>query len=151
MIVQVGGIAMRFGVRIPPDLFEPWWTEFVPNAFTFTDSMRRGVPVLLDHAEGVEYGHSRSGSLQFSQDETGLRYAVGLDTEVEGVPALLAEIESGAITGVSLGWGSRGERWNFATTPALLTVTRATVDELSFAREPRAPGTSVEILRATHA
>lgn len=146
MIVHVGGVAMRFGVRFPPNVFEAWWTEVAPSAFTFTESMRRGVPVLVDHVEGVEFANSRNGALRFSQDATGLRYAVELDTEVEGVPALLAEIESGAIVGVSLGMEYHAERWNFATVPALVTVTRASIDELSFAHEPRSPGTSVEIL-----
>ncbi|QIM63039.1 peptidase [Pasteurellaceae bacterium Orientalotternb1] len=132
---------------------ETLWGEYVerfaPNAFS--DSLRSGkdVRALFEHDHTKLLGRTSSGTLKLEEDSTGLRFELVLpDTQLGR--DLLVSVERGDIRGMSFGFRTNKNEWDFSVEPNLRTVQQAELVEITVTSIPAYPDSSLEVLKRSH-
>ncbi|WP_442797347.1 HK97 family phage prohead protease [Pantoea vagans] len=137
------GYAVRWN-----SLSEVIWGEFqeqfAPNAFTESLSAGNDVRALYEHDYTNLLGRTSSGTLQLSQDNTGLRFELTPpDTQLGR--DVLTLVERGDLSGMSFGFRALKQEWDFQKTPSLRTITTAELIEITVTSMPAYPESAVEV------
>lgn len=132
---------------------ETLWGEYVerfaPNAFT--DSLKAGkdVRALFEHDHTKLLGRTSSGTLKLEEDATGLRFEL-MPPDTQLGRDLLVSVERGDISGMSFGFRTLKNEWDFSVEPNLRTVQQAELVEITVTSIPAYPDSSLEILKRSH-
>ncbi|PHM51773.1 HK97 family phage prohead protease [Xenorhabdus sp. KK7.4] len=126
------------------------WDEFVeqfsPNAFSASLVASADVRALYEHDHMNLLGRTTSGTLQLSEDTTGLRFELTPpDTQLGR--DVLALVERGDISGMSFGFRAVKDQWNTSQTPYIRTVLEAELREITITSLPAYPESGVEIAK----
>jgi hypothetical protein len=107
-VVTAEGYASTFGQ--PYDM--GWYTETVRSgAFSKTLSESPDVRFLINH-EGLPLARTKSGTLEVSQDSTGLHTRARLDPSDPDVQRLLPKVQRGDIDAMSFGFRTIRDEWS---------------------------------------
>lgn len=133
---------------------ETLWGEFVerfaPNAFT--DSLKTGkdVRALFEHDHTKLLGRTSSGTLKLAEDTIGLRFEL-IPPDTQLGKDLLVSVERGDISGMSFGFRTIKNEWDFSVEPNLRTVQQAELVEITVTSIPAYPDSSLEIMQRSQA
>lgn len=133
---------------------ETLWGEYVerfaPNAFT--DSLKSGkdVRALFEHDHTKLLGRTSSSTLKLEEDSTGLRFEL-IPPDTQLGRDLLVSVERGDISGMSFGFRTIKNEWDFSVEPNLRTVQQAELVEITVTSIPAYPDSSLEILKRSQA
>ena len=133
---------------------ETLWGEYVerfaPNAFA--DSLKSGkdVRALFEHDHTKLLGRTSSGTLKLEEDSTGLRFEL-IPPDTQLGKDLLVSVERGDISGMSFGFRTIKNEWDFSVEPNLRTVQQAELVEITVTSIPAYPDSSLEILKRSQA
>lgn len=127
-------------------IFGLWRERIAPGAFASALNGSDDVRALFNHDPSLLLGRSASGTLQLSEDETGLKYDVDLpDTQLARDVREL--IKRGDVTGSSFGFRIDEEDWDDAPTKEgklpLVTIRKVELFDVSPVTFPAYPQTSV--------
>ncbi|QGM80718.1 HK97 family phage prohead protease [Otariodibacter oris] len=129
---------------------EVLWGEFVerfsPNAFS--DSLRAGkdIRALFEHDHTKLLGRTSSGTLKLEEDDIGLRFEL-YPPDTQTGRDLLISVERGDIRGMSFGFLTQQNEWDFSVEPNLRTVQKAELIEITVTSVPAYPDSSLEVLK----
>lgn len=133
---------------------ETLWGEYIerfaPNAFS--DSLKTGkdIRALFEHDHTKLLGRTSSGTLKLEEDSTGLRFELSPpDTQLGR--DLLVSVERGDISGMSFGFRTVKNEWDFSVEPNLRTVQQAELVEITVTSIPAYPDSSLELLKRSKA
>lgn len=133
---------------------EVLWGEYVerfaPNAFS--DSLKSGkdVRALFEHDHTKLLGRTSSGTLTLEEDAMGLRFEL-IPPDTQLGRDLLVSVERGDINGMSFGFRTVKNEWDFSVEPNLRTVQQAELVEVTVTSIPAYPDSSLEILKRSQA
>lgn len=137
------GYAVRWN-SLSEVIWDEFREQFAPGAFT--DSLAAGgdVRALYEHNYTQLLGRTKSGTLQLSQDDTGLRFELTPpDTQLGR--DVLTLVERGDLSGMSFGFRALKESWDIAQAPYLRTITTAELIEVTVTSMPAYPESAVEV------
>lgn len=120
-----------------------WYMESVqPGAFTKTLSENPDVRLLINH-EGLPLARTRSGTLELSQDTTGLGTRSVLDATDPDVQRLVPKLERGDLGEMSFAFSTVRQEWSPDYTERILTELSLAGGDVSVVTYPANPNTSV--------
>ena len=129
-----------------PTMIGNYFREVVrPGAFT-NAIQNDDVRALWNHDSNIVLGRTKSGTLQMTQDETGLRVSITLPDSNEGRDKY-ASVARGDVDGMSFGFRvpAGGERWSFdADGIELRELTNLSVFDVSPVAYPAYQETEIE-------
>ncbi|HDR0619600.1 TPA: HK97 family phage prohead protease [Pasteurella multocida] len=127
---------------------ELMWGEFVEQftqgAFSETLSSGADVRALFEHDHTKLLGRTQANTLKLEEDGIGLRFEL-TPPETSLGKDLLVSVKRGDITGMSFGFRSKAENWNFDLTPCQRIVTNAELVEITVTSIPAYPESNVQI------
>jgi HK97 family phage prohead protease len=129
-----------------PAMIGNYFREVIrPGAFT-NAIQNDDVRALWNHDSNIVLGRTKSGTLQMTQDETGLRVSITLPDSNEGRDKF-ASVARGDVDGMSFGFRvpAGGERWSFdADGIELRELTNLSVFDVSPVAYPAYQETEIE-------
>lgn len=133
---------------------ETLWGEYVerfaPNAFSDSLKSNKDVRALFEHDHTKLLGRTSSGTLKLEEDSIGLRFELSPpDTQLGR--DLLVSVERGDIGGMSFGFRTVKNEWDFSIEPNLRTVQQAELVEITVTSIPAYPDSSLEVLKRSKA
>ncbi|MDE9564678.1 HK97 family phage prohead protease [Xenorhabdus bovienii] len=127
-------------------LWDEFVEQFAPNAFTNSLTNNTDVRALYEHDHMNLLGRTASGTLQLSEDATGLRFELTPpDTQLGR--DVLTLVERGDISGMSFGFRALKDQWDVGQTPYIRTVLEAELREITVTSLPAYPESGVEIAK----
>lgn len=126
------------------------WNEFVEqftrHAFANSLSNHIDVRALYEHDPMNLLGRTTSGTLQLTEDMTGLRFELTPpDTQLGH--DVLALVARGDITGMSFGFRTIKDQWDIGQVPYVRTVLEAELREITITSLPAYPDSGIEIAK----
>jgi HK97 family phage prohead protease len=122
-----------------------WYTETVARgAFTNTLRTRPDVRLLTNH-EGLPLARTKSGTLQLSEDSTGLLTRATLDPSDPDVQALMPKLQRGDLDAMSFAFGIIGETWSNDYSERQLNELTLDGGDVSIVTYPANPTTSIKV------
>lgn len=99
---KLTGYAVVYGAQsaAPVPIGRTYLPEVIDRG-AFSASLGQNITFTFDHKDIAEYGDTASGTLRLSEDAKGIRFELDLPAYAQ---TLRAEIESGAIEGMSFGF-----------------------------------------------
>ena len=126
-----------------------WYMETVKQgAFTKTLSETPDVRLLINH-EGLPLARTRSGTLDLSQDSTGLLTRSVLDASDPDVQRLVPKLERGDLGEMSFAFGTVRQEWSPDYSERSLTELSLAGGDVSVVTYPANPNTSVSLRMRT--
>ncbi|CDG18449.1 HK97 family phage prohead protease [Xenorhabdus doucetiae] len=139
------GYAIRWNSRSHV-LWDEFIEQFAPNAFRHSLSGGVDVLCLYEHDHMNLLGRTASGTLQLSEDATGLRFELTPpDTQLGR--DVLTLVERGDISGMSFGFRAIKDQWDIDQEPYIRTVLEAELREITITSQPAYPESGVEIAK----
>lgn len=133
------GYAALFNVK--SNVAGCWTEEIKPGAFA--KSLRSiDVLALISHDTGRVVGRKGAGTLTVREDDTGLAFENQLPNTTDGND-LAVQLERGDISGMSFGFTSRQEEWDYSVEPPHRTIIEADLYEITYTPCPVYPDTAV--------
>ncbi|TCV86529.1 HK97 family phage prohead protease [Testudinibacter aquarius] len=132
---------------------KPLWDfieQFAPNAFAESLAEGQDVRALFEHDHTKLLGRTAAGTLSLVEDNTGLRFELVPPDTTLGRD-LLVSVERGDITGMSFGFRTLSDSWDFEQEPILRTVNRAELVEITITSIPAYPESSVQLAKRSMA
>lgn len=127
-------------------LWDEFVEQFAPDAFKAGLSAGGDVRCLYEHDYTNLLGRTTSGTLQLSEDATGLRFELTPpDTQLGR--DVLALVERGDIDGMSFGFRAIKDLWDTGQEPYVRTVLEAELREITVTSIPAYPDSGVEIAK----
>ncbi|MDX7998808.1 HK97 family phage prohead protease [Xenorhabdus sp. Reich] len=127
-------------------LWDEFIEQFAPNAFNASLAAGADIRALYEHDPMNLLGRTTSGTLQLSEDATGLRFELTPpDTQLGR--DVLALVERGDIQGMSFGFRAIKDQWDTSQTPYIRTVLEAELREITITSLPAYPESGVEVAR----
>ncbi|CDG20604.1 putative prohead protease [Xenorhabdus poinarii G6] len=127
-------------------LWDEFVEQFAPNAFRASLTAKTDVRALYEHDHMNLLGRTTSGTLQLSEDTTGLRFELTPpDTQLGR--DVLTLVERGDIQGMSFGFRAIKDQWDTGQTPYVRTVLEAELREITITSLLAYPESGVEIAR----
>lgn len=118
--------------------------EFIaPEAVDRTLQQALDVRALVDHDSGKVIGRTRSGTLALRKDTTGLYFTVEPDPSISYAGDILRAVKRGDVSGMSFGFRTIADEWNYEEAVPIRTVTDMTISEISIVTFPAYPDTQV--------
>ncbi|MBJ2111123.1 MULTISPECIES: HK97 family phage prohead protease [Proteus] len=139
------GYVIKWGLRSHV-LWDEFVEQFALNAFS--NSLANGCDVLClyEHDYTNLLGRTTSGTLQLTEDETGLRFELTPpDTQLGR--DVLTLVERGDISGMSFGFRTIKDQWDIGQEPYVRTVLEAELHEITITSLPAYPDSGVEIAK----
>lgn len=103
------------------------------------------VRALVDHDSSKIVGRTRAGTLTLKKDRTGLRVAIDPDAEISYVRDILRSVSRGDVTGMSFGFRTLEDEWDFDRKMPLRTVTDMLISEVSIVTFPAYQATDISV------
>jgi HK97 family phage prohead protease len=128
-----------------------------PEAVDRTITEGLDVRALVDHDSGKVIGRTRAGTLQLRKDSKGLGIVIEPDEDISYAKDIMRAVARGDISGMSFGFRTLSDEWNYDTEPWTRTVTDMRISEVSIVAFPAYQATDVSVAqrslqaaRATH-
>lgn len=152
---KIKGYAIRF-LSLSQDL--GGFREMIaPEAVDRTITEGLDVRALVDHDSGKVIGRTRAGTLQLRKDSKGLGIVIEPDEDISYAKDIMRAVARGDISGMSFGFRTLSDEWNYDTEPWTRTVTDMRISEVSIVAFPAYQATDVSVAqrslqaaRATH-
>lgn len=127
-------------------LWDEFVEQFAQNAFSNSLSSGADVLCLYEHDYTNLLGRTTSGTLQLTEDATGLRFELTPpDTQLGR--DVLTLVERGDIDGMSFGFRAIKDQWDIGQEPYIRTVLEAELREITITSLPAYPDSGVEIAK----
>lgn len=127
-------------------LWDEFVEQFAQNAFSNSLSNGADVLCLYEHDYTNLLGRTTSGTLQLTEDATGLRFELTPpDTQLGR--DVLTLVERGDIDGMSFGFRAIKDQWDIGQEPYIRTVLEAELREITITSLPAYPDSGVEIAK----
>ncbi|MBD2801930.1 HK97 family phage prohead protease [Xenorhabdus sp. M] len=127
-------------------LWDEFIEQFAPNAFNANLATGADIRALYEHDPINLLGRTMSGTLQLTEDATGLRFELTPpDTQLGH--DVLTLVERGDIQGMSFGFRAIKDQWDTRQTPYIRTVLEAELREITITSLPAYPESGVEIAK----
>ncbi|EMI5490885.1 HK97 family phage prohead protease [Providencia stuartii] len=127
-------------------LWDEFVEQFAQNAFSNSLSSGADVRALYEHDYTNLLGRTTSGTLQLTEDATGLRFELTPpDTQLGR--DVLTLVERGDIDGMSFGFRAIKDQWDISQEPYVRTVLEAELREITITSLPAYPDSGVEIAK----
>lgn len=127
-------------------LWDEFVEQFAPDAFKASLQSGHDVRALYEHDHTNLLGRTTSGTLQLSEDATGLRFELTPpDTQLGR--DVLALVERGDIDGMSFGFRTIKDHWDIGQKPYIRTVIEAELLEITVTSIPAYSDSGVEIAK----
>lgn len=140
---RITGYAIRFNVR-SLDL-GGFYEIIAPEAVDRAIKDAADVRAYVDHDSGKILGRTRSGTLELRKDSKGLRVAIDTDDGITYARDVARAIARGDISGMSFGFRTLADAWDYDGRTPIRTVTDMELYEVSVVSQPAYPQTSVEM------
>ena len=116
--------------------------------FAFKDSMGRDIRALIEHDPSKLLGRTSSGTVRLSESPTGLQVEIDLPN-TRTADELLESIMRRDISGMSFGFSvpPGGDSWDLEVDPAIRTVQKANLHEVTITALPGYKATDVSIAK----
>lgn len=137
--ITVEGYAAVFNQ--PADIGGMWIEQVAPGAFT--DAIGRDDVVFLINHDGLPLARTRSGTLELSQDDHGLKMRTVLDPEDPDVRAIAGKMKRGDLDKMSFGFWPEVEEWDDTEEIPLRTIKQARLYDVSIVTTPAYDGTEI--------
>lgn len=124
--------------------------RFAPNAFADSLATGKDVRALFEHDNTKLLGRTSSGTLTLVEDNIGLRFELVPPDTTLGRD-LLVSVERGDIGGMSFGFRTLKNMWDFSVEPNIRTVQQAELVEITVTSIPAYPDSSLELLKRSKA
>jgi HK97 family phage prohead protease len=116
-----------------------------PNAFSEHLSLNElDVKALYEHDRKLLLGRTTSGTLTIQEDNQGLLVEID-PPDTQTARDLLVSIERGDISGMSFGFITEVDEWDYSRDPALRTVIKAKLLEVTVTSDPAYKQTDVQV------
>ncbi|EKK6330557.1 HK97 family phage prohead protease [Salmonella enterica] len=125
-------------------IFDEFREQFSPGAFSDWLAAGNDVRALFEHDYCQLLGRTQSGTLQLTEDATGLRFEL-TPPDTQTGRDVLALVERGDISGMSFGFRALKESWDITPSPYIRTVTAAELREITVTSLPAYTDSNVEI------
>jgi uncharacterized protein len=116
-----------------------------PEAVDRTLSEGLDVRALVDHDSAKVIGRTRAGTLVLRKDSKGLRMEVEPDTDISYANDIMRAVSRGDVSGMSFGFRTLGDEWNYEEKTPLRTVTDMRISEVSIVTFPAYQATDVQV------
>jgi HK97 family phage prohead protease len=103
------------------------------------------VRALVDHNSGKVIGRTRAGTLSLRKDSKGLRIEVEPDPDISYANDILRAVSRGDVSGMSFGFRTLGDEWNYDEKLPIRTVTDMRISEVSVVTFPAYTATDVSV------
>ncbi|BET95413.1 HK97 family phage prohead protease [Xenorhabdus taiwanensis] len=127
-------------------LWDEFVEQFAPNAFSASLTEGADIRALYEHDHMNLLGRTTSGTLQLSEDATGLRFELTPPNTQLGRDVLTL-VERGDIQGMSFGFRALKDQWDTEQTPYIRTVLEAELREITITSLPAYSESGVEIAK----
>lgn len=109
----------------------------------FKDAIGRDDVVFLINHEGLPLARTRSGTLELSEDDRGLRMATTLDPEDPDVKSIAGKMRRGDLDKMSFAFRADVQEWDDSGDVPLRTIKRASLFDVSVVTTPAYEGTEI--------
>jgi len=118
----------------------------------FSESIKKDdVRALFNHSANFVLGRNRAGTLRMKEDDQGLSVEIDPpDTQI--ARDVMTSIERGDITGMSIGFFTKEEKWERGSNkePDIRTLLRVSLVDVSPVTFPAYPETDVDVAKRSH-
>lgn len=101
------------------------------------------IRALVDHDSSKVIGRTRSGTLTLRKDTTGLAFTMEPDPAISYANDIMRAVSRGDVSGMSFGFRTLADEWNFEGDTPIRTVTDMRISEISVVTFPAYPSTDV--------
>lgn len=137
--IRVSGHAAVFNQEA--DIAGFFRERFLPGAFA--QAIGRDDVVFLVNHEGLPLARTRSGTLELTEDEIGLRMATELDPADPDVLALVPKMRRGDLDKMSIAFRAEVQEWDESEEVPLRTIKRASLYDVSIVTSAAYEGTDI--------
>ena len=109
----------------------------------FTDAIGRDDVVFLINHEGLPLARSRSGTLELSEDDHGLKIRTQLDADDPDVKAIVPKMKRGDLDKMSFAFRADEQSWDESGDVPIRTITRASLYDVSIVTTPAYDATEI--------
>ncbi|MFJ8261415.1 HK97 family phage prohead protease [Rummeliibacillus sp. NPDC094406] len=141
----IGGYAAVF--NSPTDIGGYFIEEIAQGAFSRAISENGDIRALFNHDWNNVLGRTKSGTLQLSEDDRGLKFEVTLPNTSLGRD-LKESMLRGDINQCSFGFIPTEEKWDYNVEPAKRTILEVELFEISVVSIPAYEDTEASVLRS---
>lgn len=143
-LVSVEGYAAVFD---SPTIIAGKWQEQIARG-AFTEAVGRDDVVFLINHAGLPLARTRSGTLELSEDERGLKVRANLDPSDPDVRSILPKMKRGDLDKMSFAFVPTGQEWSDEGDMPTRTITRADLHDVSIVTTPAYESTSIGLRSA---
>lgn len=137
--ILVEGYAAVFGQET--DIGGYFREVIAPGAFT--DAIGRDDVVFLINHDGLPLARTRSGTLDLSQDDHGLKISTHLDAEDPDVRSIIGKMKRGDLDKMSFAFFPEVQEWDESGDVPLRTIKKASLFDVSIVTTPAYDGTEI--------
>lgn len=141
----IGGYAAVF--NSPTEIGSYFTEEIAPGAFNRAISENNDIRALFNHDWNNVLGRTKSGTLQLSEDERGLKFEVTLPNTSLGRD-LKESMQRGDINECSFGFIPTEEHWDYNVEPAKRMILEVDLFEISVVSIPAYEDTEASVIRS---
>lgn len=116
-----------------------------PEAIDRTLKEATDVRALVDHDSGKVIGRTRAGTLTLSKDRKGMHVEIDPDPQISYANDVMRAVTRGDISGMSFGFRTLEDSWNYEGDTPLRTILDMEVREVSIVAMPAYPATNIDV------
>jgi len=118
------------------------WREQIARG-AFSDAISRDDVVFLINHAGLPLARTRSGTLQLSEDDHGLKIRASLDTSDPDVRAIVPKMKRGDLDKMSFAFVPTRQNWDDKQSMPVRTIEEASLFDVSIVTTPAYDGTEI--------
>jgi hypothetical protein len=118
-----------------------WREQIAPGAFS--DALNRDDVVFLINHDGLPLARTRSGTLELSEDDHGLKMKASLDITDPDVRSIVPKMRRGDLDKMSFAFMPTRQKWNDADEMPPRTIQEASLFDVSIVTTPAYAGTDI--------
>lgn len=109
----------------------------------FSEAIGRDDVVFLINHEGLPLARTRSGTLELSQDDHGLKMRSRLDESDPDVARIVGKMRRGDLDKMSFAFFAEVQEWDDSQDPPVRTIRKARLHDVSIVTSPAYEGTEI--------
>lgn len=109
----------------------------------FTEAIGRDDVVFLINHDGLPLARTRSGTLELSEDDHGLKIRTRLDPSDPDVARIVGKMRRGDLDKMSFAFWPEVQEWDDAQEPPVRTIKQASLHDVSIVTTPAYDGTEI--------
>ena len=123
------------------------WRESIARG-AFTEAVQRDDVVFLINHTGLPLARTRSGTLELSEDDKGLKIRASLDPSDPDVRSIVPKMKRGDLDKMSFAFVPTRQKWSDAEDMPQRTITEAELHDVSIVTTPAYEATSIGLRSA---